>query len=80
MTDERLINIDSYQLLANAIIKCAANDYVAMYGAKNDAAKRSAEKIEYFFYGDEFALFTGGNIDPDYIIKNLRLKAKRRKK
>ena len=78
MVDERLINIENYKNLANAIIKCAAEDYVACYGVESSQAKYSATTLERFFRGEEFLLFTGGNVDPEYIIERLRYKARKK--
>lgn len=80
MVDERLVNIENYENLANAIIVMAARDYVAVYGAKNSQAQYSAETLEKFFRGDRFRLFTHGQIDPEYLIQRLRQKARKKHK
>lgn len=74
-SDPRLANIDQYKALAAAIIESAAEDYVYAYRVGN---KLEYERIERFFYSDEFILFSGGNLDPKAVVMALRHKAKRR--
>lgn len=40
--------------------------------------KDEIERLERFFYSDEFVLFSGGNLDPKAVVMALRHKAKRR--
>ena len=77
MDDERLVNLDRYMDLANAIIKRAAEDYL-MAVKYRDQIKTSS--LERYFRSDQFLMFTDYNIDPDYFIKMLREKGKRKKK
>lgn len=74
-TDERLANIEYYKRLGAAIIEKAADDYIYAYRVGN---RDECERIERFFYSDEFTLFSGGNIDPVAAIHALRRKALRR--
>lgn len=74
---EYLANIENYKMLAGAIVKLAALDYVAFYGA---GAKSAYKTIEKFFNGEQFMLYTDGNIDPQYLIRRLREKSKKRKR
>lgn len=73
--DERLANIDCYMKLGVAIIEQAARDYVHAYRV-ND--KVEVKVLERFFKGDQFMLFSGGEIDPKAVIRALRRKALRR--
>lgn len=74
-TDPRLANIDQYKTLAAAIIESAAEDYVYAYRV---GKKDEIERLERFFYSDEFTLFSGGNLEAKAVIMALRHKAKRR--
>lgn len=74
-SDPRLANIEQYKRLAAAIIESAADDYVYAYRVGN---KTECERLERFFYSDEFTLFCGGTLEPKAVITALRHKAKRR--
>ena len=71
--DPRLANIEQYKRLAAAIIESAAEDYVYAYRVGN---KLEHERIERFFYSDEFILFSGGNLEAKAVVMALRHKAK----
>jgi len=79
MVDERLVNIENYENLANAIIVMAARDYISVYGSNKSQAQFSAETLEKFFRGEQFRLFTHGQIDPEYLINRLRQKARKKR-
>lgn len=75
--DEYLANIQNYKMLAGAIVQRAAENYVAALKSENKLLIMSLER---FFRSQEFLLYTGGNIDPEYMIENLREIAKRKGK
>lgn len=81
-SDERTATRDNYKNLANAIIQKACEDYVAAvkYWRKynDNYTKLKIDMLERFFRGQEFLLYTDGNIDPEYMIKMLRQKARER--
>ena len=69
-------NIDPLELLANAIVIQAANDYRKLWNfKKTDYAKR--ELIE-FFYSEWFCVLT--RIDPDWLIEELEKEANAKRK
>ena len=72
MNGQTVHNLENYQSLANGIVIKAARDYVYAWRCKK---KSEIEAIERFFNGEEFELFS--NVDPDYLIKNLRQMAER---
>ena len=75
--DEYLANIQNYKMLAGTIVQRAAEDYVAALKSENKLLIMSLER---FFRSQEFLLYTGGNIDPEYIIENLQKKARKGKR
>lgn len=80
--DERTATRDNYKNLANAIIQKACEDYVAAvkYWRKHNDhyTKLKIDMLERFFRGQEFLLYTDGKIDPEYMIKMLRQKARKK--
>lgn len=76
-TDERTANINRYRALGAEIIIQAADDYVM---ALRKGEKMEAQTLEKFFRSSWFEMLSGGNIDPEYIIRELRYKAKHRKR
>lgn len=73
-SDEYTATSSNYKMLVNAVIQKAAEDYIAAYKVWNTF---KIEELERFFRGQEFLLYTDGKIDPEYIIKELRRKARR---
>lgn len=73
-SDEYTATSSNYKMLVNAVIQKAAEDYIAAYKVRNTF---KIEELERFFRGQEFLLYTDGKIDPEYIIKELRRKARR---
>lgn len=71
ISDERLVNIENYKMLAAAIIEKAVEDYSTALITKDDIQIGSLEK---FFRSHEFMLYTDGIIDPEYIIQNVKRK------
>lgn len=82
------MNDDSgYELLANAIIAQACRDYKArLMDLENERQESGDEKkikgiessikaIENFFNGAWFAQLSGGDVNPEYIMKRLRREA-----
>ena len=74
-SDEFTANTANYELLVNAIIEKAAEDYVNAVRVNNIY---KMDELERFFRGQEFMLYTDGKIDPEYMIKMLRQKARKR--
>lgn len=60
--------------LVGAVIEGACGDYVRIDGTSFDRNCRARKRLEDFFRSDRFSLYTGGNIDPEYIIKELQIK------
>ena len=71
ISDERLVNIENYKMLAAAIVEKAVEDYKTALIARDDIQINSIEK---FFRSHEFLLFTDYLIDPEYIIQNVKRK------
>lgn len=66
--------LENYKMLAAAIVESAAKDYVALY----KVADKAYMTIEKFFRSGYFRLLME-NIDPEYLIIELRRKARRKK-
>lgn len=64
------IEISPEQMLANAIVACAAGEYINAL-IRNDIHKiRSNER---FFYSEEYSIYT--SVNPDYLIRLCKLTA-----
>lgn len=72
ISDERLANIEQYKALAAEVVKVAADDYIWAIRSGNDS---EVSRIERFFRGPNFALFTD-NLDPEYLIEKIRATTK----
>ena len=64
-------SVDPYELLANAIIERAVEDYRNLWNwTKDDYAK---QELIHFFYSQWFAILT--KLDPTYLIEKLEEEA-----
>lgn len=74
VNNSQIPNLGNYQALASAIVETAARDYMQAVRVGN---RTSQDTIERFFRSQEYYLYTGG-IDPEWLIKNLKARIRRR--
>lgn len=64
-------SVDPYELLANAIIERAVEDYRLLWNwTKDDYAK---QELIHFFYSEWFSILT--TLDPKYLVEKLEEEA-----
>lgn len=62
--------LENIEDLANAVVQMACKEYKNAYKANNKGALKNLNE---FFYGEIFELYTLGRINPDYILREIRI-------